>query len=303
MITAASNITNSYIEIIDTTYKSLKKLSTLKIEIPKTSWVYDSLNHALLVEKEREAGNLFKFTSNREMAWKTTVSFGNLSEFNLIVDRIDTLLGTSEEVVLRKLNDVVRMPFRMFDENSDKGTNLGRNSLFELRLATRFSLAGYMPKLCSEHPDILIPTAGYDYPIECKRMFSPNSFENLVFNGISQLEKYSICSKYPQGIVAVSITRYFHQGDKKIYAESSNKIGELADRETEKFVKAKLPYIFRKFPDNIPCLILDFSDFAESDKPYWVHWLYFIETTANPETSNYKYILRDLQKMLVNKYG
>lgn len=300
MITADSNLTNSYKDIIDNTNKSIAKLLSLNIKISDDSWIYEALNHAEMAEKERATGNLFEFTSNPEIRWKTTIAFGSLSELNLIVNRIDGLLSNSEKVVIKKLKDVVKMPFSMLDESADSGTNLGRNSLFELRLATRFLAAGYSLSLCSDHPDILVPTNGYEYPVECKRMFSPKSFENLVFEAISQLEKYSLGGKNSLGMVALSFTRYFHKGDKKIYAETSDKIGELADKETEKFVKDKLPFIFRKFPANIPCLILDFSDFAESDKPYWVHWLYLIETSNDPKTSNYKYIQRDLQKMLIN---
>ena len=301
MITADILKTSSYSEIIEEAKINLKKLSSLHIKVPEDSWFYEALSHAEDTEEQRVLGNLEKYTSDPSIAWKTTIAFGNLSEANLIIRKIDTLLETSEQVVRRKLNDVVRMPLRMLDESSDAGTNLGRNTLFELRLATRLASAGYSPILYAKHPDILIPTDGFDYPIECKRVFSSKSFENLSYEAIRQLEERSLNDRNRLGIVAVSITRHFHKGDKKLYAESSEKIGEFADKETERFVKEKLPSVFRKFPINIPCLILDFSDLAESDRPYWAHWLYLIETTNNNDSSKYVYIQRDLNKLLVNQ--
>ena len=293
--------TRTYKEIIQEARTNINKLHALNIEVPTGSWFFDALVQAELAEQQRLFGNLEDYTSNPLNRLKTTTAYGNLSEINFIISEIDRLVETSGHVVKKKINDVLRMPLRMLDESSDTGTNMGRNILFELRLAARFVRAGYSPVLNVAHPDIFIPTSGFNYAIECKRVFSAKKFEDLTSRAIDQLEKNSLGENNWLGIVAISITRHFHGGDKKLYGESSDRISEFADKETDRFIKEKLPFIHRKFPTNIPCLILDFSDLAESDIPYWIHFLSIVETSNDSAASKYQFVLKDLAALKTNQ--
>lgn len=290
---------SSYLDLIKETHKSIGALESLGIAIPQDSWILEALSHAEQAETNNQNGTLEQFTSEGVVRWKTTVAFGNLSEFNFIVSQLKNLLKSQSKLVKKKLHDVVRMPLMVFDEDAKTGTNGGRNTLFELRMAARLTNSGFNPTLSFDHPDILVPTAGYEYAIECKRIFSINSFEKLTREAISQLIKYSLIN-HPNrlGIVAVSITRGFHEGDMKLSAESHEELGKLADREIGKFVKTYSSFIQASFPKNIPAIIIDYSDFAESERPYWIHWLWIVGTGKGSKEDLIHIVTIDLNSLL-----
>jgi|GEM_PF-6586342 len=296
MLNTDLNVTSKYRTVIDNTQRSLEKIENSNMSIPKDSWIYDALKHAQIVEQHSRNNSLENFTSNNEIKWKTTIVFGNLSEFNLIMAQSDKLQKTSKAVFEKKLKEIVKMPLRVIDENAKTGTNQGRNTLFELRLAARFAQSGYKPILSHDHPDILINTEGKEYVIECKRVYSERSFTRLVCEAIDQLTNNSLQSDPNRlGVVAISISRAFHKGDKKLSSTQANLLSEFVDKEVEKFIKKHSDYINRVFPKNIPLLVLDFSDFAEIDKPYWVNFLYLVGTAKNLQQSLIQSVFKDLE--------
>lgn len=270
---------SSYSDLIRSTHKSLSILNSAGIIIPPDSWIFEALSHAKLSEYNLRKGTLEQFTSEGAIRWKTTVAFGNISEFNFIVSQLEKLLKSNNKVVKKKIKDIIKMPLMVKDEDSSIGTNRGRNTLFELRLATRLMKSGFGANLTFDHPDILVPTIGHEYAIECKRIFSINSFEKLTLEAISQLIDYSLTGNSNRlGIVAISITRGFHKGDMKLNAESHEELEKLVDREIGKLVKTYSDFIQKSFPKNIPAIIIDYSDFAEGERPYWIHWLWVVGT-------------------------
>ena len=299
MINADREAISNYEDTLLETENSIKKLASLNIKIPSTSWINNAYKHGLLVQKKLEAGKLEEFTVNNEMRWMTTVVFGTLAEFNFIVSNIDKLLINSHQTVIKKLNEILKMPLMVIDEDANTGSNLGRNTLFELRLASRFVEAGYCPILYKDHPDLLVPTLNMNYSIECKRLFSSESFENLIKKAIKQLIRFSL-RDYPEnlGLVAVSISRYYHRGDKKISMESSESLGGFVDNTVYEFIQKNKYFIDTAFPLNIPAIIIEFSDFGEAERPYWINWMYLVGTQNKPELSKFNIIEKDLEKLL-----
>ena len=287
--------------MIEEALNNLEILKTIGITIKANSWIHEAINHAKLTNEHLENGTLEEFTSNNATRWKTTVVFGNLSEFSLIMSQVNELLNLISKIFIKKLKEIMNMPLKVSEENAKAGTNQGRNTLFELRLSARLSTAGYYPILSFDHPDISLNIGNNRYAIECKRVFLEETFLALTKEAIKQLNDYSLKNDSDRiGIVAVSITRAFHAGDMKLYAENMNGLGELAEIAMEKFIKKYSDFFNKEFPENIPAIILDFSDFAEAEKPYWLHWLYIVTIGANPDKDKLKTVVNDLKNLNKN---
>jgi hypothetical protein len=299
MLNSDFSYVRNYSEIINETLSSIEKIKSNGIVIPDDSWLHKALNHAKLVELHSSKGTLQQITSQNSVRWKTTVIFGNLSEFNFIFTQFNTLLELNGKIFIKKLREVLKMPLTVLGEDAASGSNQGRNTLFELRLSARLAQAKFKPQLTSDHPDILVSAGMNEYAIECKRVFSKYRFEKLTLDAIDQLKNYTL-SKFPHriGLVAVSITRHFHQGDMKINAKNPEQLGRFADKEIETFIKSKSDFIRRSFPDRIPGIFLDYSDFAECDRPYWLHWLFFVGTGDGNENDPIKTTMADLHNLL-----
>lgn len=290
---------NTHLESIEEFKIIIKRLNDdLNITLKESSWIHEALSFAETAKKHDNAGTYVEYTRDGATRWNVSTAFVTIAEFNFVMSSINILLQQDKNLIKKKIRNIVGMPFKVLDEDADTSTNRGRNDLFELRLALRFCHAGYETILSEDHPDLLVKTARREYAIECKRLFSSKSFEKRTKEAIYQLENYSLnkgSRRY--GLVAISITRAFHRGDMKLYAETPKMLGELADNEITKFADSNMDFIHEIFPRRIPGILLDFSDIAESSKPYWLHWLQFIETASRRELSYFNMVQKDFSNM------
>lgn len=283
-----------YEEVIKQTNQGLSYLkSQFKLVPSENSWVFEAIKtvEKLINARDNKIDQNEYFRQEEYLYDKTVTSLSELTNVNSILKPIDKINKDSLKVFLNKLKKVFNAPMLMKDENLNSSE--GRNTMFELRLFTKLVALDFDANLPAEqHPDILVNVNGNTYFIECKRIFKKETFIKNVQNAIDQLEKYSLKNKLGYGIVALSITRYFHAGDKRLEATTEEAMKRRIEVEMDKLIEENRDDLFSRFPFKIPALFLDFSDRAVADKAYCVNLIDVIET-ANGRSSLFYKVRKD----------
>lgn len=246
-----------------------------QISISTNSWINQAI---LIVNNLIDAINSGLsendyFSTEKLLYEKTISSLQQLYDLSTI---LTVVANPVSGPITKKLNSVFSAPLLMMDENPN--TNEGRNTLFELRLFARLISKGFNPQLSPTHPDILLQINNHHYAFECKRPFKVDTLVSNVNDAISQLTRYSLDSKDCYGIVAVSITRCIHPGDKRLEVPSEQIAKAKLQQEMKKIVDSYRPSIFSDFSIRIPALFIEFSDRAVIDKPYNIDLIDVVET-------------------------
>jgi len=138
-------------------------------------------------------------------------SFTALTEGSELAGILSFAKTVPAGAIKRKLVDVLQGPALPTAEG--KNTNLGRNVLFELNLASKLWRAGFSPIL-GEHPDILCRVNGRDIYIECKRPLSEKGVGPAYRRALFQLStNLKGANSDARGVVALSLTRLLNPGD------------------------------------------------------------------------------------------
>jgi len=226
-------------------------------------------------------------------------SLGLLLELSGVLDVLDLIEPENLKIFLLKLKLIFKSPLLMNEEDTD--TNLGRNTLFELGLFSRFMMSGYDAKLHYEHPDISVRIDAREYDIECKRLYKPETLIKNTKAALDQLLEYSIYQPKPEGlhgrygIVAVSLSRYFHPGDMLFDATTEEKAKERINYEMKKVFDDNEEELRRLFPVKVPALILHYSDRGSIDKPYIYNFIDLHETARAGSYSHFKQLMEDFK--------
>ncbi len=277
--------------------KSISILDTkFSFKIQSDSWV----NKAIEIVEDLiiRIHNNKKFNElqlqDKLYADKCYSSLSQLQELNYIFENISLISEEDIKIFFKKLRIILNAPLLMSDETSN--SNEGRNILFELKLFTRLKNANYNVNLCANHPDILLKVNDRKYAIECKRIYKSKTLISNVKVAINQLQQYSLSQKNRFGIVAVSITRYFHSGDKYLSAESEYTARARINHEMTTLFTQYRQTLLNLFPIKIPVLIFEFSDRGEIQKPYTFNFIDIIET-SNGRWQNFDQVKKDLSKL------
>lgn len=273
--------------------------SSYKLLLPDNSWVTEAIENVknLMIAKQNKIPEKEYFKSEELLYQKTVASLSELLDLNRVISYLERIDQENLKVYLKKLKIVFNAPLLLMNENSN--SNEPRNIMFELRLFSRFKEKEYATKLCLDHPDILVNTNNNEYAIECKRIFQPETLIDNTKDAINQLLKYSLSEQRRYGIVALSITRFFHSGDKRFEAKSENAARSRLNFEMSKLVETYRDELLKPFPLKIPLLILEYSDCAVIDKPYNITLHDFIET-ANGRPSLFNEVFNDFSKFNEN---
>jgi hypothetical protein len=241
------------------------------LKIPVQCWIKEALE---IVEKVnsllKDKKNLENYLKDNEFKWKVTSSIITLTEFHFVVSNLDVFKQENTYELYRKLSDVVKMPLLVREEDATTSTNQGRNSLFELRLYIRFALAGFDVVL-QEHPDILVKVNEREYAVECKRVFTEETFIKNCERARDQIKKYSLTKRQRLGIIAISVTRAFHSGDLKLVTSTVKKASDTVSYYMDLLYKNNAKALSDLLDYKFPALLLDYSDICEVDTPIWIH--------------------------------
>jgi len=286
-----------YKDLITSLNKNIASLDTqFNCKIPDNSWIGEAIKitEDLIIRIDNDKKLDESQLQDKFYLDKCYSSLSQLQELNFILSGIRLIDKQDIKIFLKKLKIVFNAPLLMSNETSN--SNEGRNTLFELKLFLRFKYANYNVNLCADHPDILLIVDGRGYAIECKRIYKPETLISNAKVAIEQLQKYSLSQENRFGIVAISITRYFHSGNKYLAAKSENTARLRINQEMSTLFKRNKQALLSLFPVKIPVLILEFSDRGEIQKPYSFNFFDIIET-ANGRWSNFDQVKRDLYKL------
>lgn len=105
----------------------------------------------------------------------------------------------------------------------DPISNIGRNTMFELNLASRLLQKGVPTRLCT-NPDILCEIDGARIYIQCKRPFRESTIHGNISDARRQLTRDLDNSRdlSARGIVAVSISRVLNPGKNLLVAKNEH---------------------------------------------------------------------------------
>jgi hypothetical protein len=147
-----------------------------------------------------------------------------------------------------KLTEALRGPADPVLETSD--TNMGRNIMFELNLASFLYNRGLEISL-KINPDILCEFEGVKILIQCKRPFVKNKISKNHTNAKKQLirDLNESKDKSARGIIAISISRIINKGDMILTVNNKEEIYEALVKEMEK-ITGKYARHRKSFGDN-----------------------------------------------------
>lgn len=271
---------------------------THKIKIPEDSWYWVAISILKELIEVIKENKKFENTNDDPEFWnRVFTSLSLLLEMSGILEVVTSLKDENLKIFLSKIQLTFKGPLLMVDKDSDN--NLGRNTMFELKLFSRLYKNNLPARLHNDHPDISFQVDVREYVIECKRIYKPETLVKNAHRALKQLTDYSLREPKPvgiyarYGIVAVSLSRYIHTGDKLFDANSQDKARERINFEMKRIFDEHKEELLRPFPVNVPALLLEYSDRVSIDMPYTYNFI-DVHETANGRHSNFKYIVDDL---------
>lgn len=286
----------TYRETINKVTELLDFLNTkYRICPAEGSWVYEAIKLTEdLINAEKKGVPQREYFQKEEYLYdRTLTSLAELINLREVLESLNLISGTNLDIFLQKLKVVFGAPLLIKDETFN--SSQARNIMFELRLFSKLIQRNYKVYLSNDHPDITVVVDGNNYYIECKRIYKKETLITNIKAAIHQLVKFSL-KKLGYGIVAVSVTRYFHTGDKRLEAVSEEAAKKRIEHEMDELLKEYKDDLFKLFPLKIPALFLEFSDRVAADKAYSMNLIDIIET-ANGRPSMFYKIKNDFKDL------
>jgi hypothetical protein len=298
MSAISSNKEMTYKETINRVDEKLRILNLKYRVSPKeASWVYEAIDLTRdLINAEQLGISQSEYFQKEELLYdKTLTSLAELINIREILESINIISVNNLEIFLHKLKEVFNAPLLIRDETYN--SSHGRNTMFELRLFSKLIQRDYETYLSNDHPDLLVMENGNNYFIECKRIFKKETFITNIKAAIDQLEKFSL-NRLGYGIVALSATRYFHTGDKRLEAHTELAAKKRIEFEMDELINEHNDELFNLFPFKIPALLLEFSDRVAADKAYSMTLIDIINTSNGRASMFYK-IQKDFKRLTI----
>lgn len=191
-----------------------------------------------LAHKSRE--HLIQHADEYRASLVESTEFGDVMEYLADVDK---------GVLRPKLEDVLRGPFLPKDE--DPNSNLSRNVLFELRLASVLKRAGFSVQL-SVHPDVKCSIDSTTVFFECKRTYSENKVARRIDAAGAQLSKNikAYGTRDTLGMIVISVGKLFSREQKPIPAENDRAAMKSMDAWLMQVVNGSGEESWAKFEDS-----------------------------------------------------
>jgi len=171
-----------------------------------------------------EDGTLKKLTDKRgtvELMW-------SLVEGTEFADIYTALRDYDPGVLRKKLRDALKGPVAPPKETSR--SNIGRNTMFELNLASRLVRAR-VPVCLGAGPDILCHLDRRAIYIQCKRPLGEKKIQRSISKARKQLthDLDESQRKSARGVIAISFSRILNPGDKLFVVRRQNMMTRLSD--------------------------------------------------------------------------
>lgn len=232
-----------------------------------------------------------------------------LHELNFIYKKIIKPFGNDEKYrkyLIPKVKKILNAPLLASQEDSN--TNEGRNYMFESLFLAELLAHNFEANFgqINGNPDIEVKANSHIYAIECKRIFSENSFLSNFNNAKDQLNKSLENKKYNFGVPVIDVSRVFIVRENENFLLESSSEQEATKRalnELEKFFSKYKPQLYREYNPKIPALILNLSTpVVLKNQPFiaWGHYLTFCELSNLSQISLFHMIKSDFTKLANN---
>ena len=168
-------------------------------------------------------------TITREEQRQYMYALAELVEFH----QIFTWLNHESPAVLRpKLIRSLSGSLDPADESAKN--NVGRNTIFELSLASEWRRAGL--EVVIAEPDLRLILGPQEFVVECKRPFDWTGIARCLKGAKRQLRKAGARADTgaPKGVIAISLSKIVAQGERIFWADSmadKSKLGEIIENE------------------------------------------------------------------------
>ncbi len=202
-------------------------------------------NLAVLVEAlENRTLDLFQTEANAERRRELMWSLVDSMEFT---DSIAYLRAMACEIPHEVLRRALDGPTDLTFE--DHNSNHARNAMFEIVIAGRLAKRGLVPRLGGE-PDVVSRLEDRNILIQCKRVFSDRSLEDNLRAAGKQLKRDLTRSSDPRdcGIVAISISRIFNEGDKLLVVSNEAALRQKLEEEVD-VIRSRCTGCYRNIND------------------------------------------------------
>ena len=182
--------------------------------------------HVTMIEQAYRSGTLDALTDRgdvEDLVW----SLVDAIEFS---DIYAGLHSESPEVLKPLFRKALRGTLHPGQETAYR-SNIGRNTAFELRLASKIQQVGGQVQL-GQRADLVIDHAGARIYVECKRPFSADSIRANIEEARKQLRKRLDKDSHPvaAGVVAISASRAVNfSGSRFFLAKHPAALSNLAD--------------------------------------------------------------------------
>ena len=188
----------------------------------------DRIHHLIELLRELKPPGL-ALTITREEQRQYMYALAELVEFH----QIFTWLRQENPAVLRpKLTRSLSGSLDPADESATN--NVGRNTIFELSLASEWRRAGL--EVVIGEPDLRLILGPQEFVVECKRPFDWSGIVRCLKDAKRQLRKSSARANAgaPKGVIAISLSKIVARGERIFWADSmadKSKLGEIIESE------------------------------------------------------------------------
>jgi hypothetical protein len=186
-------------------------------------------------EKKKGGAQTYSDVVSRGRLYEMLSTFSEGSE---LVTTLSTLRSHKIDVPVELLKTALGGPADASVE--DHRSNKARNALFELAMSAMIARNGLRPLIGQVNPDIMFEFGGRSVKMECKRVMSENKVHDRIKEGIEQLSKTVSVNTADIGIVAISIARLIHQGDRVAVGSEPHKLLDSALQSIVKTMEQRL---------------------------------------------------------------
>jgi hypothetical protein len=206
----------------------LSELDTWLAEMGVPARSSDRIHQLIELLRELKPPGLL-LTITREEQRRYMYALAELVEFH----QIFTWLRQENPAVLRpKLTRSLSGSLDPADESATN--NVGRNTIFELSLASEWRRAGL--EVVIGEPDLRLILGPQEFVVECKRPFDWTGILRCLKDAKRQLRKAGARAETgaPKGVVAISLSKIVARGERIFWADSladKSKLGEIIESE------------------------------------------------------------------------
>jgi hypothetical protein len=220
-----------YREILDDLQEFESYLTSLRVKpLDKLQGIIANIREIEQAYSQGRAAALETEPRLRELVW-SLVEGAELAEIFRGIQEYD------RAVIKRLMRNAVIGPV---DPGLETGiTNIGRNTIFELRMGAGFRRAGASVTL-GGRADLSVDHTGVRLYVECKRPLGEQNIARRVEEACAQLRDRFKADTHPNqvGMVAVSISKALNAGEKMLFVNREEDIEPSLTKEAERIYQS-----------------------------------------------------------------